>query len=71
MHSGHRVLLGLACRLAWESATDPEFPVKKVQALSSLLSKLGATPVDETRVTHGDDDGGDGDPAEEFFARPN
>lgn len=69
LNSGHRVVLGLACRLAWESETDPDFPVRKVQALSSLLTKLGATPVDETKVTHGDGDGEDD--TDRFFERQN
>ena len=70
LHSGHRRVVMAACRLAWQLETEPEFGVNKIQALSSLLSKLGATPVDETKVMHGDDDGSE-DPAEEFFARPN
>lgn len=70
LHSAHRVLLRLACYHAARLGTDPEFGVSATQALSSILSKLGATPVDETKVTHGDD-GDEADPAEAFFARPN
>ena len=69
LHSGHRLLLRVACRLAAGLDGD-DFGVSKAQALSSILSKLGATPVDETKVMHGDGDG-DEDPAEAFFARPN
>lgn len=70
LHSGHRVLLRVACRLA--SQLDGEdFGVSKAQALSSILSKLGATPTDESKVMHGDGDE-EPDSAEAFFAsRPN
>jgi hypothetical protein len=69
LHSAHRLLLRQACVLAARMDTDPEFGVSATQALSSILSKLGATPVDETKVMHGD--GEDEDPADQFFSRPN
>ena len=70
LHSAHRVLLRLACYHAARLAQDDEFGVSATQALSSILSKLGATPVDETKVTH--DGEGEQDPADEFFSgRPN
>ena len=69
LRSHHRSLLRLACILAARMDTDPDFGVSASQALSSILSKLGATPVDDTKVNHGD--GGDEDPADRFFARPN
>ena len=68
LHSAHRTLLRLACYHAARLDTDADFGVSATQALSSILSKLGATPVDETKVVHGDD--GDEDPAESFFTRP-
>ena len=68
LNSSHRPLLRLAC--IWTAKMDDaEFGVSATQALSSILSKLGATPVDETKVNHGDGD--DEDPADRFFARPN
>lgn len=69
LNSSHRPLLRLAC--IWTAKMDDaEFGVSATQALSSILSKLGATPVDETKVNHGEDD--DADPADEFFTgRPN
>lgn len=70
LNSSHRVLLRLAC--VWTAKLDDpeaEFGVSATQALSSILSKLAATPVDETKVAHGDD--GEEDPADRFFARPN
>jgi hypothetical protein len=65
----HRTLLRLVCRLAGKLATG-EITPSEGQLLSSTLSKLGATPVDETKVQHADDDSA-GDPSESFFARPN
>lgn len=68
LHSAHRTLLRLACHHAARLDTDPDFGVSATQALSSILSKLGATPVDESKVLHGGD-GEDEDPAEAFFTR--
>ena len=68
LNASHRPLLRLAC--IWTAKMDDaEFGVSATQALSSILSKLGATPVDETKVNYGDE--GDDDPADRFFGRPN
>ena len=69
LNAAHRTLLRLACYHAARLDTDPEIGVSATQALSSILSKLGATPVDETKVSHADD--GEEDPADRFFHRPN
>ena len=73
LNSAHRVLLRLAC--VWTAKMDDpesEFGTTATQALSAILSKLGATPVDETKVSHGDDEGEE-DPADKYFnrGRPN
>jgi hypothetical protein len=68
LNSGHRTILRMACILAARMDSDPEFGVQATQALSSILSKLGATPVDETKVNHAD--GEDEDPNDRFFGRP-
>jgi hypothetical protein len=68
LNSGHRTILRMACILAARMDTDPEFGVQATQALSSILSKLGATPVDETKVYHADEE--DEDPADKFFGKP-
>jgi hypothetical protein len=65
LHSAHRQLLRLACMWSAKLETDSEFGVSATKALSSLLSKLGATPTDETRVNHGS--GEEEDPADKFF----
>lgn len=67
LNSSHRVLLRLACYHAARLDEDGEFGVSATQALSSILSKLGATPVDETKVNHGD---GDEDDPDEALFRP-
>ena len=69
LNSGHRLLLRQVCILAARMETDPEMGVSALQALGAALSKLGATPTDETKVNHGGE--GDEDPADEFFGRPN
>jgi hypothetical protein len=60
----HRVLVRSACVLSAKMDTG-EIGVSALHALSSILSKLGATPVDETKVNHAEDD--EEDPADEFF----
>lgn len=68
LNSGHRLLLRQVCILAARMETDPDMGVSALQALGAALSKLGATPVDETKVMHGD--GEEEDPEEGFFSGP-
>ena len=65
LNSSHRALLQLACRLRARLNTDPDMGVNAMQAYSAVLSKLAATPVDETKVSKGD--GEDEDPADQYF----
>jgi len=68
LSGSHRPLLRLAC--IWIAKMEEgEFGVSATQALSSILSKLGATPVDESKVNHGEGD--EEDPADKFFGRAN
>ena len=60
-----RLLLRQVCMLA-SRLDDPDMGVSAHQALGSLLSKLGATPADVTKVNHGEDDEDEDD---EFFGR--
>src|SRR5687768_15132479 len=55
LNRGHRVLVRLACMLTakMDADDDGELGVSATHALSGILSKLGATPVDETKVNHG------------------
>jgi hypothetical protein len=64
LNSSHRVLLKLACRLTCQM-DDGDFGVSKALALGSILSKLAATPVDETKVSAPDDD--EDSPADKYF----
>lgn len=68
LNSSHRRLLRLACILSVRLDAE-DVGVNQIQTLSAILSKLGATPVDETKVSVPDD--GDEDPADKFFGRPN
>src|SRR5262245_24852429 len=68
LNAGHRILLRLACYHAARLNTESEFGVSATQALSAILSKLGATPTDETKVNHGEGD--DEEEGEHFFQRP-
>lgn len=55
LHGAHRVLLRLAC--IWTARMDEgDLGINATQALSSILSKLGATPVDEARLALRDDE---------------
>lgn len=69
LHAGHRLLLRQVCVLAARMETDPDMGVSALQALGAALSKLGATPTDETKVNHGDGEEEDDD--DYFFTRPN
>lgn len=68
LNSSHRALLQLACRLRARLNNDADMGVNAMQAYSAVLSKLAATPVDETKVSYGDD--GEEDPADAYFGRP-
>lgn len=70
LNSSHRALLQVACVLRARVNTDPDIGVNQLQTYSAVLSKLAATPVDETKVVLPDDE--DSDPADAFFGgRPN
>jgi hypothetical protein len=67
LNSSHRALLQLACVLRARMNEDPEMGVNALSTYSAVLSKLAATPVDETKVSV--PDGADEDPADRFFSR--
>jgi hypothetical protein len=66
LNSAHRPLLRLACVLA-ARMDEPTFGVQATMTLSAILSKLGATPVDESKVHRPPEE--DEDPADRFFGR--
>jgi hypothetical protein len=69
LNSGHRTLLQIVCRVKARFQSGEDVGVSAMTLLQTVLSKLGATPVDETKVAHGG--GEETDPGEEFFGRPN
>ena len=68
LNSSHRVIVRLACYWIAKLDDGEDLGINAATALSSLLSKLGASPVDESRVNHGDN--GDEEETDKFF-RPN
>ena len=63
--SAHRALLQVACVLRARLEADSDIGVNQLQTYSSVLSKLGATPADETKVMAPDEP--EEDPAEAYF----
>jgi hypothetical protein len=66
LNSSHRMILRLACILSTK-LDESDFSLAAAKALSSVLSKLGATPADETKVNHG---AGEEDDANDKFFGP-
>lgn len=67
LNAAHRILLRQVCILAAKMEAGEELSVSATHALSAMLSKLGATPADESKVNH---DPGDDDSGNEFFGGP-
>lgn len=65
--SSDRIMVRLACSWIARMELD-DLGVAASGALATILSKLGATPVDVTKVKHASDE--EEDPADEFFGRP-
>ncbi len=62
-------LLEIAARVRGELADNAEVGVTKLSMYQSVLSKLGASPTDRSKVIF--DDGDESDPEDRFFGRPN
>lgn len=65
LNSSHRVLLRMACNLAARMDTG-DVGIEAMKALSSILSKMGATPADESKVSHDNGEEKD-DPTAQYF----
>jgi hypothetical protein len=66
----HRLTLRMACILAAKMDEPKGLSIAGIDSLSRLLSKLGATPTDDTKIAHGDGDETE-DPTDRYFgARP-
>jgi hypothetical protein len=68
LNSSHRRLVRVASIIS-ARLDDADVGINQLQTLSAVLSKLGATPTDETKVNHGADEAED--PADQYFGRPN
>jgi hypothetical protein len=64
LNGSHRALLRLACILQVRM-DEADVGVNQIQTFSAILSKLAATPVDETKVGAPDDE--DDNPEDRFF----
>lgn len=64
LNNSHRALLRLACILHVRMDAE-DVGVNQIQTYSAILSKLAATPVDETKVGVADDE--DESPEDRFF----
>lgn len=69
LSAAHRQILRLACVYAAKIDSGEELGVSAARTFTSLLTKLGATPADETRVKHEGDEAAD--ESDRFFSRPN
>ena len=65
LNSSHRPLVRVAACVNAQFDEGQKVSISAMQLLVSTLSKLGATPVDETRVRH--DDGDDESTEDKFF----
>lgn len=65
LNSSHRSILEVACVVKARLIAGEDVGVSALQMYQSILSKLAATPVDETRISYGEDD--DADPAEAYL----
>jgi hypothetical protein len=71
LRAHHRLVLRMACILTAKMDEPKGLTLAGMDSLSRLLSKLGATPTDDTKIAHGDDGDSD-DPTDRFFgARSN
>ncbi len=68
LDSSDRVILRMACIMTAKLDMG-DVSENTIKILSSLLSKLGATPADKTKVNHADGD--EEEPEDQFFNRPN
>lgn len=67
LNSAHRVMVRLACRYIAKLDDGEDIGVNAITTLSSILSKLGASPADESKVSHPDN--GEEDESDKFFRK--
>ena len=64
-----RALLEIASSVRGRLLAGGDVGITALSMLQSILSKMGATPADRTKVTV--PDGEEGDPTDAYFNRPN
>lgn len=64
LNASHRTLLRLACIIS-ARLDEADVGINQLQTLSAIMSKLGATPVDETRLNYAPE--AEEDPADKYF----
>lgn len=69
LNGSHRAVLEIASVVRARLVAGEDVGVQALNLLRQCLGQLGATPADATKVTM--PDGGDEDPEEKFFSRPN
>lgn len=68
LKESHRLLVELGATLRAKILDPNQLPdLKELQELRRILGQLGATPADESKVAHGQEDE---DPDDAFFAAP-
>lgn len=65
LRAHHRTIMQMVCQVKARLDEGEEVGVSAMSLLSTLLSKIGATPVDDTKVTHADEP--DEQPEDKYF----
>jgi hypothetical protein len=67
LNRSHRTLVAIACDLRGKLMAGEELPVNAMNLLRLLLSQMGGTPVDASRITLPDDEDDNEDPSAKYF----
>ena len=64
-----RALVEIAASVRGRLLSGEDVGITALSMLQSILSKMGGSPADRTKVVHGGEE--EADPADQFFGRPN
>lgn len=67
LNRSHRTLVAIACDLRGKLMAGEELSVNAMNLLRLLLSQMGGTPVDASRVTLSDDEDNEPDASSKYF----
>ena len=67
LNRSHRTLVAIASDLRGKLMAGEDLSVNAMNLLRLLLSQMGGTPVDASRITLPDDDEEDEDPSKKYF----